>query len=135
MRNPIRVLLVDDEPAVRRGLSIRLGAEHDIDVVGQASDGRSLVDLARSVHPDVVVMDVRMPDVDGLDAMGLLSADNPEIRVVLLTMYDDARTRTRAEHAGVGAFVSKHDGDAALLNAIRRLGSRHSMARSEGGTP
>jgi DNA-binding NarL/FixJ family response regulator len=115
----IMVLLVDDQPAMRQGLRLRLAIESDITVVGEAGDGQSAVDLAGTLTPDVVVMDVTMPGMDGIAATRALRAAVPSSAVVILTLHDDAATRHRASLAGAAAFVAKHHPPSELLAAIR----------------
>ena len=116
----IRVLIVDDQPAVRRGLRLRLTLEPDVEVVGEAQDGAGAVSLARSLRPDVVLMDVRMPGTGGVEATVALRAVAPGSAVVILSLYDDARTRVRAQEAGAAAFVAKTRAEVALPEVIRR---------------
>jgi DNA-binding NarL/FixJ family response regulator len=118
--NPIRVLLVDDEANVRQALTMRLGLEPDIEVVGAAPSGAEGIDMARELTPDVVLMDVSMAEMNGLSATDELHRLVPGVRVVMLTMMDDAPTRLMARFAGAAAFVGKHQPDEMLLNAIRR---------------
>ena len=120
----IRVLLVDDHESARRGLRMRLGLEADLDVVGEAASGADAVPLALEVAPDVVLMDVAMAGGDGVTATSDLGAAAPDIAVVILTLYDDAATRSRAQAAGAAAFVSKHDADRLLLPTIRQVAPR-----------
>jgi DNA-binding NarL/FixJ family response regulator len=122
-KKTIRVLLVDDQPAVRQGLRIRLVLEPDVEVVGEAGDGAGAISLAQSLRPDVILMDVRMPGMDGISAVRTLHAVAPESAVVILSLYDDASTRARAEEAGATAFVAKHQVEETLLAAIRRAAS------------
>jgi DNA-binding NarL/FixJ family response regulator len=118
--SPIHVLLVDDQPAVRRGLRLRLGLEPDLWVVGDAQGGQEALELTSALRPHVVVMDVAMPDLDGLTAAGALRSLAPHSRVVILTLHDDLATRRRAESVGVSAFVAKHDPPEVLVAAIRQ---------------
>lgn len=127
----IRLLLVDDQPAVRRGLRMRFALEPDLEVVGEAGGVAEAISLARALHPDVVLMDVEMPGMDGIAATGALRATTPHVAVVILSLYDDARTRARAREAGAAAFVAKHQAKTVLLATIRRVVS--SMER--GDTP
>jgi len=117
--NTIRLLLVDDEPAIRRGLRMRLALEPDVEIVGEAADGIAAIDSARVLAPNVVVMDVEMPRLNGIDATRALRAQSPTTAVVVLSMHDDVETQSRALAAGAAAFVAKHSIDRALLDAIR----------------
>jgi DNA-binding NarL/FixJ family response regulator len=115
----VRVLLADDEALVRRGLRARFRLEPDIQVVGEASSGTEAVTLALALTPDVVLMDVRMPDMDGIAATAALRRTSPGSAVVILTIHDDAQTRARAQAAGAAAFVEKRGDPDALMAAIR----------------
>ncbi len=117
---PIQVLLVDDEPNVLRGLRMRLGLEADIRVVGEATDGAAAVDLAGLLSPDVVLMDVNLPVMDGITATRELALRMPQTAVVILSLHDDKATIDRALAAGAIAYVAKHQMDGDLLAAIRR---------------
>ena len=117
----IRLLLVDDQPGTRRGLRMRLELEPDVTVVGEAADGADALRLADQLNPDVVVMDVAMPIMDGITATKALrrSPRGGSCAVVILSLYDDAVTQSRAREAGAVAFVGKHRMDEPLLAAIR----------------
>lgn len=116
----IRLLLVDDQPAVRRGLGMRLVLEPDMLVVGEASTGREALTLAQKLSPDVVLMDVEMPDMDGIETTAALRATASPSAVVMLSIHDDTLTRTRAQAAGAVAFVEKRGATQGLLAAIRQ---------------
>jgi len=116
----IRLLLVDDQPAVRRGLGLRLHLEPDIQVVGEASNGREALSLAQVLSPDVVLMDVEMPEMDGIEATVALRIADPQSVVVILSIHDDVETRKRAQAAGAVAFVEKRGATDSLLAAIRQ---------------
>ena len=126
---PIRLLLVDDQPAVRRGLKMRIALEPDLEVVGTAGDATEAIPLARVLHPDVVLMDVEMLGMDGISAIAALRSIVPQCAVVILTLYDDAATRTLAQEAGAAAFVAKHQMEETLLAEIRRVATAHEKQR------
>ena len=121
----IRLLLVDDQPTVRRGLLMRLHLEPDIQIVGEASTGREALRLAQSLAPDVVLMDVEMPEMDGIEATAALRLAVSQSAVVILSIHDDAQTRGRAQAAGAVAFVEKRGATDSLLAAIRQA-AQHS---------
>jgi PAS domain S-box-containing protein len=116
-RPPIRVLLVDDHLVVRQGLAMVLGGESDLEIVGEASDGRSAIDLARKLRPDVVTMDVGLPGMSGIDATRALHAELPEIAIIGLSMFDDQGEAMR--EAGAVGYLPKTGASAKLLAAIR----------------
>jgi len=103
----IRILLVDDKPTVLLGLRLRLELEGDFDVVGEALNGEAALALAQQLRPDVVVMDVGMPQMDGIAATKRLHEVLPGTPVVVLSVHDDANTKDRAAQAGAAAFVEK----------------------------
>ena len=116
----IRLLLADDQELVRTGFRLILNAEPDLDVVGEASDGSQAVDEAARLHPDVVLMDVRMPGVDGIDAtrrLGRLTPTPP--RVLMLTTFDLDQYVYDALRAGASGFLLKDAPAAQLVDAIR----------------
>ncbi len=120
----IRVLLVDDQAVVRRGLRVRFHLEPDLEVVGEASTGREALILAQTLTPDVVLMDIEMPEMDGIEATAALRRVVPQSAVVILSIHDDAQTRGRAQAAGAVAFVEKRGGTDRLLSAIRQAAAQ-----------
>ncbi|MFB7368807.1 response regulator [Streptomyces sp. NPDC056222] len=119
----IRLLVVDDDPLVRAGLTFMLDGADDIEIVGEGTDGRDVPDLVARLAPDVVLMDIRMPHVDGLTATELLRArpDAPEV-VVLTTFHADEQV-LRALRAGAAGFVLKDTPPAEIVAAVRRVAS------------
>jgi DNA-binding NarL/FixJ family response regulator len=115
----IRILLVDDHPVVRHGLRGMLDAEPDLSVVGEASSGTAGVAAARELTPDIVLMDLRMPDGDGVQATGQILAALPAARVVVLTTYETDRDILRAIEAGASGYLLKDASPADLADAVR----------------
>src|ERR671921_74720 len=127
-KKTIRVLIVDDQSAARRGLHLRLSLEPEVEVIGEAGDGAEAISLAGSLQPDVVLMDARMPGMDGIEATAALRAVARESAVVILSLDDDAKTRKRAKEAGAVAFVAKRRVEEELLAVVRRA----ALERPEG---
>jgi DNA-binding NarL/FixJ family response regulator len=111
-----RVLLADDHRIVSEGLKGLLA--EDFELVGMVEDGRALVAAARTLKPDVIVADITMPHMNGIDAVAQLKKDNPKVKVVFLTMHQDAAYARRALDAGAHGFVVKHSATAELVMAI-----------------
>ena len=112
-----RVLVADDHRMVAEGLRSLLSDEFDL--LGVVEDGRALVEAARKQRPDVVVVDVTMPHLNGIDALRVLKKENPQVKVVVLTMHQEPAYARRALEAGAAGFVLKHSAPAELLTAIR----------------
>jgi DNA-binding NarL/FixJ family response regulator len=117
----IRVLLVDDQSLLRMGFRMILEAEPDIDVVGEAADGESGVSMASALHPDVVLMDVRMPRMDGIQATASIVAAGPATKVLILTTFDLDEYVFAGLKAGASGFLLKDAPPAELLTAIRTV--------------
>jgi len=118
---PIRVLIVDDDALVRAGLLMILGGAPDIEVVGEAVDGQAGLDAARRHQPDVVLMDIRMPRLDGLEATELMGSWAHPPRVIVLTTFDADDYVARALGAGASGFLLKDTAPPAIVEAIRRV--------------
>jgi DNA-binding NarL/FixJ family response regulator len=119
----IRVLVADDQATVRDGLVTLLGLAEGIEVVGAAADGEEAVLLAGQVHPDVVLMDLRMPRLDGAEATARIVAATPEIAVLVLTTYADDASLAGALRAGARGYLTKDAGRAELAAAVRSVAS------------
>ncbi len=118
-RPHIRVLLVDDHAMMRQGLVSLLQSQPDIDLAGEASDGRMAIDMTRSLRPDVVLMDVGMPGMNGIEATRSIHREMPEVRVIGLSMYAENATREAMLRAGASRYLTKDGAVDELLAAIR----------------
>jgi two-component system, NarL family, response regulator NreC len=119
----IRVLVVDDHAVVRSGLRLLLDAEDDIEVVGEAGSAREAIFEARTAKPDVVLMDVVMPGASGIEATPQLLHEEPEARVLVLSMQDDPSYVRQAFAAGASGYVLKEAADSELVAAVREVAS------------
>jgi DNA-binding NarL/FixJ family response regulator len=126
MNELITVLLVDDHQMVRTGLATLLGSTEDLRVVAQAGDGEQAVAEAARTYPDVVLMDLSMPGMDGVEATRLILADHPEVRVVVLTSFSDRDRVNDALAAGAVGYLLKDCEPADLLAAVRSAAAGHS---------
>jgi CheY-like chemotaxis protein/anti-sigma regulatory factor (Ser/Thr protein kinase) len=115
----IRIVLVDDHMLMRQGLARLLREERDMEIVGEASDGASAVSLVRETQPDVVLMDVNMPGMNGTEATRIIHAELPEINVIGLSMFEEAELATAMRKAGAVNYLSKSGASNALIAAIR----------------
>ncbi|MEU5220514.1 response regulator transcription factor [Streptomyces sp. NPDC020807] len=128
---PIRVLLVDDHQVVRRGLRTFLEVQDDIEVVGEAADGAEGVALAEELRPDVVLMDVKMPGMDGVEALKRLRELANPARVLIVTSFTEQRTVVPALRAGASGYVYKDIDPDALAGAIRSVHAGHVLLQPE----
>ncbi|MFI5804549.1 response regulator [Streptomyces sp. NPDC051561] len=119
----IRVLLADDEEMIRHGVRMILQHADDIEVVGEAVNGAEAVALAAELHPDVALVDIRMPVQDGLASVAPLRALDPAPQVVMLTTFGDEENVTRALRSGAGGFLLKDEGPEELIRAVRAAAS------------
>ena len=125
----IRVLLADDQALLRATFRLLIDAVPDLEVVGEAANGAEAVDVARSALPDVVLMDIRMPDVDGVEATRLITADDSlaGVKVLVLTTFETEELVVEALRAGASGFLGKGVEPAALLAAIRTVAAGESL--------
>ena len=119
----IRVIVVDDQALVRSGFRMILDAQPDIDVVGEAENGREAIELAAVSSADVILMDIRMPELDGIEATARILEVQPETRIVILTTFDLDEYVTRALRVGASGFLLKDVRPAQLVEAIRVIAS------------
>jgi DNA-binding NarL/FixJ family response regulator len=118
---PIRVVLADDHPIVRDGLRKLLSLEEDIEVVGEASDGREVVHVVQETQPDVVILDLRMPHVDGLGALQALQQLERKVRVIVLTASEDKNEFVQAMKLGCSGIVLKQTAPELIVKSIRKV--------------
>lgn len=135
----IRVLIADDHAVLRAGLRLLLNAQADMEVVGEASTGDQAVAEAKKLTPNIVLLDITMSGADGLDAVRRIKDDNPEVKVLALTMHDDESYLRQVLEGGGSGYVLKRSADTELLSAIRAvheggtyLHSSHAQALLEG---
>ncbi len=126
---PIKVLLADDQALVRSGFRMLLDAEADITVVGEAANGAEAVERARATRPDVVLMDIRMPELDGIKATGRIAGTRglEHVRVLILTTYDTDEYVFEALQSGASGFLLKDAGPAELLHAVRVIAAGEAL--------
>jgi DNA-binding NarL/FixJ family response regulator len=115
----IRVLVADDQPLMRTAYDMTLRTEQDIELIGDAGDGGEAIELARRLHPDVILMDVRMPVLDGVEATRILCAEEPSLKVLILTTFDIDEYVVEALRAGASGFLLKDVRPDELVEAIR----------------
>lgn len=123
----IRVLVADDHPVVLHGLCTMLEIEDDIEVVARASDGAQAVDLTRETRPDIILMDVQMPNVDGIEALRQIRNENPEARVIVLTTYSNEDYIFPSLQAGARGYLLKDTSREDLAKAIRAVAAGESL--------
>ena len=131
MSTPLTILLVDDHEVVRRGLAALLEGTDGWQIVGEAADGRSAVQLARETQPDVVVMDVAMPELNGFEAARQIRAALPRTEVLILTMHDGEQLVREVIAAGARGYVLKSDAGRQLIAAVRSLGEHRPYFTSQ----
>ena len=131
LESPIRVLCVDDHPLVRKGIASILANEPDMQLVAEAGGGREAVELFRLHRPDVTLMDLRMPEVDGIEATKAIRRECPEARIIALTSYDGDQDIYRALEAGVRGYLLKEMVHTDVLRAIRTVQSGKRLMPAE----
>jgi two-component system, NarL family, response regulator LiaR len=122
---PARLLIVDDHDLVRESTQLMLKGAQDLEVVGEAVNGRHALELCRQLHPDLVLMDVRMPEMDGLSATRAIKEEMPSITVLMVSAFDSEDYRRGAASAGAAGYILKDADRQQLLEAVRKaLGQR-----------
>jgi two-component system response regulator NreC len=119
--NPVRIVLADDHTVMRNGLRLLLERQPNLKVVGEAADGRQAVALSESANPDVVIMDIGMPNMNGIEAARQIVSHNPRTAIAILSMHSDESYVIRALKAGARAYLLKDSAEADLLAAVRAL--------------
>lgn len=128
---PIRVLVADDHLIVREGLQLILETANEFELVGQAADGAQAVQLANRLKPDVILMDLQMPNVDGLTAISQIRVQQPDVAIVILTTYNEDDRMIRGLRAGARGFLLKDTDRATLLNTIRAAARGETLLKPE----
>jgi DNA-binding NarL/FixJ family response regulator len=119
----IRILTADDHPLLRDGIAALIGSEEDMELIGEACDGREAIDLFRKYQPDITLMDLQMPEMNGIDAIGAIRGEFPEARIIVLTTHPGDVQVSRAMRAGARAYLLKGELRKELLETIRAVHS------------
>jgi DNA-binding NarL/FixJ family response regulator len=127
----IRVLAVDDHPLLREGIAALIGSEEDMELVGEASNGREAVDLFRKYQPDITLMDMQMPEMNGIDAIGAIRGEFPDARIIVLTTHPGDSLVSRALKAGARAYLLKAMLRKELSETIRAVHAGQKRMSSE----
>ena len=125
----IRVMIVDDHTVVRDGVATMLGRQDDITVVGEAANGREAVDIAKTLRPDVILMDLRMPEMDGVEAMRHIREDDENVKFIVLTTFDTDEYIFHAIEVGAKGFLLKDASREELFEAVRAVHRGESMVQ------
>jgi NarL family two-component system response regulator YdfI len=128
---PIRVVIADDHPVVRNGLRLMLDMAQDIELVGEAVDGAEAVHLVEELQPHVVLMDLRMPDMGGLEAIDRIHKGWPDVAIIILTTYNEDELMLKGLQAGARGYMLKDSGLEHILTAVRRAAGGEMLVRPE----
>jgi len=121
MAKTLKILIAEDHQTVRDGLKLIVNAQEDMEVVGEAGDGREVIELASKLHPDVVLMDISMPEVNGLTATARLKRTEPDLKILALTRHTDDAYLQEMIEAGISGYVLKQSDSRGLIRAIRTV--------------
>ncbi len=127
----MKVILADDHKIVREGIAWLLSEQADIEIVGEADDGEGVLALLESVSVDVVLLDVRMPGIGGLEALRRITRDHPDVRVIMLSMHDDAAYVRRSVELGAAGYLLKRTGSEELARALHAVAQGHAYIQGE----
>jgi len=127
----MRVVVADDHRIVREGIAWLLSEEDDVEIVGEAGDGRALLELLANTPVDVVLLDVRMPGLGGLEALEVITKDLPQVRVIMLSMHDEPAYVRRAVELGASGYLLKRTGREELARALRAVGEGNMYIQGE----
>src|SRR5574339_307074 len=127
----IKILIADDHLIIRQGLRLILETENDFELVGEASDGAEALSLCKKLNPDVVLMDLRMPNMDGLTAIERLRSEQPEIAVVILTTFNEDELMFRGLQAGARGYLLKDTDRSTLFDTIRAAAHGETLLKPE----
>ncbi len=127
----IKILLADDQDILTEGLKLILGAEEDIEIAGIANNGKKTYDLCRLRHPDVVLMDIQMPEVNGVEATAMIKKDFPQIKIIVLTTFNDDKYIYDALKNGASGYLLKDTSPTEILRAVRTVYNGGALIQSE----
>ena len=127
----IKILLADDQDILTEGLKLILGAEEDIEIAGIANNGKKTYDLCRLRHPDVVLMDIQMPEVNGVEATAMIKKDFPQIKIIVLTTFNDDEYIYDALKNGASGYLLKDTSPTEILRAVRTVYNGGALIQSE----
>jgi len=123
----IKILIVDDQAVVRKGLKMQLSLEADLLVVGEAENGKQALEMVLTIKPDVIILDLEMPVMDGLSTLEILRKEHPGIPIIILSIHESLDDRLQAGTEGVSAFVVKSGDPSRLISEIRQVADHQTI--------
>ncbi len=118
---PVRILLADDHAIIRQGLKMIIESLSDMTVVGEATDGRNALEKAEELRPDVIIMDISMPELNGIEATGMICKSQPSVKVIILSMHQTSEHIYQAMQAGARAYILKESAGSCVVDAVRTV--------------